>query len=133
MKEIILVDANVLIRFLLRDHPKLSEEAKQIFLRGEKGEVKIYIDEVVIAETVWVLTSFYKIGREQLGQSLLKLISQDWMINSKKRIIIQTLDLFLSCRLDYIDCWLLAVSRINKISLKTFDKMLEKVSKQDLL
>lgn len=123
----IIIDANVIIRFLLADHPKLSSAAKSIFLRAQNGELKIYLDEVIVAEVVWMLSSFYKIKRKEIGEKLEKLISQDWIINSKKDLLLQSLSLFMSRNLDYIDCWIYTVARETKLSLETFDKDLKKL------
>jgi len=124
--ETVLVDANVILRFLLNDHPKLSSLAKSIFLKAQKGLIKIYLDEVVIAETVWTLSSFYKIKKTDLIDRLEKLISQSWVVNPEKKLILETLNLYRFSNLDYIDCWVLAVSQWQKVILETFDVALKR-------
>lgn len=130
MKEIICIDTNILIRFLLADHPQLSQKAKKIFLSAEIGKTKIYLDEVIIAETVWLLTSFYKQKRGEIASQLLELISQPWIINPRKKIILECLSLFSTGNLAFIDCWVYCVSKEISGKLETFDKKLEKLSKK---
>src|SRR3990167_7969065 len=96
------IDANIIIRFLLHDHPSLSSLAKSIFLKAEQGKIKLYFDEVVIAEVVWTLSSFYKIKKADLVDRMEKLLSQNWVVNSKKNIIHKALLLYTSSNLDYI-------------------------------
>ena len=60
MSKTILIDANIVIRFLLNDSPKLSRKAKAIFRQAEAGEIKLFFDEVIVAEIIWTLSSFYK-------------------------------------------------------------------------
>ncbi|OGK37175.1 hypothetical protein A3F03_03920 [Candidatus Roizmanbacteria bacterium RIFCSPHIGHO2_12_FULL_41_11] len=122
------IDANIIIRFLLHDHPSLSSLAKSIFLKAEQGKIKLYFDEVVIAEVVWTLSSFYKIKKADLVDRMEKLLSQDWVVNSKKNIIHKALLLYASSNLDYIDCWVYIVSKSQGMTLKTFDKKLKKLS-----
>lgn len=121
MKRIRALDANVIIRFLLNDHPSLSEKARSIMASAQKGEYALYIDEVVVAEVVWVLSSFYEIKREGIASRLLAMVSEPWVVNPRKKIILIALNLYRTSSVDYIDAWLAAVSRKKRISLETFD------------
>lgn len=127
MTKTILIDANIIIRFLLNDHPKLSSLAKSIFLKAQGGLTRIYLDEIVLAEVVWTLSSFYKIKKVDLVDRLVKLLSQDWIVNPKKDLILQALNLYRSSNLDYIDCWVFVVAKSLRINLETFDKNLKKL------
>lgn len=132
MKKLVSIDTNVLIRFLRADHPELSQKAKDIFLKAQKGEILIYLDDVIIAETVWLLTSFYKLKRREISTTLQELISQDWVINPRKKLILDSLFLFSSSSLHYIDCWISCVSKSTAGKLITFDKKLRRSSREIL-
>ncbi len=121
-----LADTNILIRYLLRDHSELSPKAKQLIEQAESGRYQIWIDEVVIAEVVWVLTTYYRQPKDKIVQSLLELLSLKRLINIRKSSIKEALRLFASKNISYVDCWLLAVSKYKKIKLETFDKDLQK-------
>lgn len=129
MTKTIIIDANIIIRFLLNDHPQFSTLTKSIFLKAQKGGIKIYFDEVIVAEVIWTLSSFYKIKKADLVDRLEKLISQDWVVNPKKNLILKALDLYNSSSLHYIDCWIFVVSKSLNLPLRTFDKSLEKIKK----
>lgn len=129
MKTIIL-DANVIIRFLLADHPQLSRKAKEFFQKAEEGKILLYIDEVVAAETVWVLTSFYKVRRVDVVHKLEAIFVQEWMVNPRKHILQEALTLFGEQHIAYIDAWILAVSHAENIPLATFDTQLAKLASQ---
>lgn len=126
MKRIIYVDTNIIVRHLLGDHPTLSRQAQKLFIRAQSGEVQLYFDEVVVAEVVWVLKSFYKIAKEDICQQLLDIITQKWVVNPRKKMIIRSLEQFKISNLSYIDCWALNISKQRKIQLQTFDKTLQK-------
>lgn len=49
-----LIDANVILRYLLEDHPQLSPEAKKVIESGA------YTLPEVLAEVVYVLKGVYK-------------------------------------------------------------------------
>lgn len=126
MKKLVCIDTNILIRFLRADHPKLSPKAKEIFLSAQKGEINIYIDEIIVAETVWLLSSFYKLKKEEIAYQLQELVSQEWIINPRKKLILQSLSLYSSSNLHYVDCWINYVSKEISGKLVTFDKDLKK-------
>lgn len=130
MNRLIIIDTNIIIRFLLNDHPKLSPKAKIIFQKAEKGEIKLYIDETIIAEVVWTLSSFYKIKKIDIIDKLEKLLSQSWVENPKKKLILMAIELFKDFNLDYIDCWLFVVSKSLHLKLETFDKKLNKMGRR---
>jgi predicted nucleic acid-binding protein len=127
MKPVIIVDTNVILRLILADDPKLSHRAKEIFDLAETGKVRIYIDEVIVAEVVWVLSSFYRQPKADVVLNLKDMISQKWIVNPRKKLVLAVLDLFSETNLSYIDAWILSVSKQQKIELKTFDQKLDKM------
>lgn len=126
MKKTRVVDANVIIRFLLNDHRSLSLKAKSIIVDAQRGRYRLYLDEVVVAEIVWVFSSFYEIKCEDIADRLLGLVTQSWMVNRRKNLIIQALNMYKTSRVDYIDAWLAIISLGGRMPLVTFDRDLEK-------
>ena len=126
MKKVILIDANIIIRFFLNDHPKLSPQAKSLFIKAGNGKLNLYLDEIVVAEVIWTLTSFYKINKHKIIEQFQTLLAQKWIVNPRKELIFKTLNLFGAQALDYIDCWLLVVSKSLNYNLTTFDNRLKK-------
>lgn len=123
-----LIDTNIILRFLRRDDQTLSSRAKKYFIDAEEGKQFCYLDEIVIAEAIWVLTSVYKTKRDSIAHMLEALLIHDWIINPRKKTIFRALAFYRKNTLNYIDCWLLAVSEERQIILETFDKKLQKIS-----
>lgn len=124
----LLLDTNIIIRYLLKDHPLLSPKAKNFFQQAKRGEVLLYIDEVVIAEIVWVLSSsVYQKEPTTIADQLKQLLASGWIINERKNVILQALNLFAKNNLSFVDCWLYVVSQNKNILLETFDKKLQKL------
>jgi Predicted nucleic-acid-binding protein, contains PIN domain len=130
VKEVFFIDTNVLLRFLLNDHQDLSPKAKSIFLKAQEGKIEIYLDEIVVAEAVWTLSSYYQIKKEKIIETLEKLISQNWIINPRKKLILEVLLLYKSKNIHYIDAWIFVVNKNIKTKLFTFDKNLAKLTKK---
>ncbi|WBA82877.1 PIN domain-containing protein [Endozoicomonas sp. GU-1] len=60
------IDTNILIRYLVRD----DEPQYQQVLNFLTGCQKFYISPLVLIETVWVLSHFYRVDPEQQCQKL---------------------------------------------------------------
>ncbi len=129
MKPILTVDANVITRLFLNDHPELSLKARKIFDSASNGKIQIYIDEVIIAEISWVLRSVYKYDKITITTLLEKLMSPQWIINPRKKLILKTLSRYKKYKLSYIDSWIWTISENARLSFVTFDKTLNKLSK----
>lgn len=65
------VDTNVLVRFITRDDALQSPKALETL---ESAEI-IFISNIVLCETAWVLKRFYKYNPEQITFALSALIS----------------------------------------------------------
>ena len=63
----LLLDTNVLIRFLTRDHPTHSPRSRNLFARAAAGEFTLVLTDLALAETAWVLQSFYLLDRAEIA------------------------------------------------------------------
>lgn len=68
--EVYSIDANVIIRFLTGDDPRLARKAAEILRGVESGETMVLCDPVNLAETVWVLKSFYRLTNQRIRELL---------------------------------------------------------------
>jgi predicted nucleic-acid-binding protein len=75
--EALAIDANVILRYLVRDDKALWEKADAVMRRMDRGEVVLDCDPVILGEVVWTLTSFYKLPRERIASALLGLLSAE--------------------------------------------------------
>ncbi len=68
------VDANVVLRFVLQDDPRLSARAERVFSAVEAGEVTLACDPVNLGQVVWVLSSHYGAPCAEIAEALLPLV-----------------------------------------------------------
>lgn len=126
MKTTYLLDTNVFLRYILRDHEIQSKEALTILREAQSGNFSIYLDEIIFAEIIWVLTSVYDRTKEEVFNTLEPFITQNWIVNPRKNLLQQSLLFYLENPLSYIDCWIYTISQSLNIKVKTFDKKLTK-------
>ena len=63
----LLLDTNVVVRFLTGDHPTHSPRSRKLFARAAAGEIRLVLSDVALAETAWVLAVvlFARSGRHR--------------------------------------------------------------------
>jgi len=61
-----LVDANVILRYLLRDNETLFQKASDVLEKVRTGEEKVVILESVLTECVYVLLKVYGVNRSTI-------------------------------------------------------------------
>lgn len=67
----VMLDANMVLRYLLNDNEKMADEAARII---EEAPVLVTIE--IIAEVVYVLKGVYAIGRDVIKTSLSNFLSE---------------------------------------------------------
>ncbi len=115
----ILLDANYILRFLLKDNLEMYEISKECIANNQ---CKVLSE--VFAEVVFVLLKVYNIDRIEIKDTLQSFVGFDNIIIDNKSDIVKALEIFESKKLDFVDAILCAKS--NKYHIKTFDKKLIK-------
>lgn len=122
-----LIDANVILRYLLKDDETLFKRASSLLEKVKVGEEAVIIPESVLAESVYVLQKVYKIEREVIAEKLRELFAYKGIANSDKKDLIDSILLFGQTRLSIVDCIVCSKSINQGHSLTTFDDELKKV------
>lgn len=121
------LDTNVLLRFLLGDHPTLSPEAKAIFEDAQSGKITLVVSELLIAEAVWVLSSHYKVSKADIVTKLTRVVEMAGILTFEKERILDALRRFERTRCDYIDCYFGALAVEKGHGVVTFDDHFRKM------
>ena len=66
----IALDTNLLVRFLVVDDEKQSKKAKKMIEGAVSRGEQLYVSEIVMCETVWVLSSAYRFPRSEIVNAL---------------------------------------------------------------
>ncbi|NQV90440.1 PIN domain-containing protein [Candidatus Uhrbacteria bacterium] len=120
-----MIDTNVLIRFFVGDNKKQKEQAIVWFKEATKGERTIIITPIVVAETVFVLESFYKHSRKDIMASLLPFLAMPVLKVEERDLLLNLWEEYLN-GLHFVDAYLLTSARRQSQELLTFDKQLLK-------
>lgn len=115
----LLIDTNILLRYLLQDHAEPSEKANEIIANNE-----VLCLYSVIYEVIHVMRSVYQIERNMIANELHDLFADDILFSENKDVILKTLTIFKETPLDFIDCLLIAKHIIHGDEILSFDKKL---------
>lgn len=129
----IALDTNVLVRYLVRDHPAQAEAARELVASLTPDSPGLICREVVV-ELVWVLTRSYGTPREQIGTVLLGLLgSESILIESANDVGRAALGHARGVA-DFADLMVVAaVHRQGATPLYTFDRRAARVDGVELL
>lgn len=113
-----LVDTNLIIRFLVNDDAKKVSRVEKLL--KDKNNQNILLDTVV-AEIVWVLSSYYSLTKSDIVEKIKALIHVD-TIECNAFLLNRALTLWLENNISYIDGYLAAISELGNITLLTYDE-----------
>ena len=122
-----LVDANVIIRHLTNEPPDQAERATRLLTAVARLEIELRIEEVVLAEVVWVLTSFYKMPRGEISAGLLDLLGEEGIVAVDKDGLRAALILFSERNIDFADAILAARSLQSGERIYSFDRDFDRI------
>lgn len=118
-----LLDANMILRYLLNDNEDMANEVEAII---SESSVNVTIE--VVAEVVYVLKGVYSIERNTIKNSLLVFLSE---VQSNDMEVLKTgLQVYAEENIDFVDCILYAYNKVNGYEIKTFDKKLNHLLKR---
>lgn len=121
-----ILDTNIILRYLVGDNDVLHQESKEIFKKAEKGDLKLLVKVVVVAETCFVLESFYKKSRDEIANAMEVLLSQKWLkVEDRKGLLKMWINY--RSKLHFVDSYLLSTAEANKYKILTFDKGIERI------
>jgi predicted nucleic acid-binding protein len=118
----LLLDANVLIRFLRADHADHFERSKALFAQAERGAVRLIVLDAVLAEVVFVLTSVYEAKRLDVANALRPFLFHGGVECANATVLEDALDRFAAKNIDFLDAYLAAQALALEVPVSTFDK-----------
>lgn len=117
------IDTNLLVRFLTEDDPKKAAAVEILLGKAGKGEIKILIPSVVIAELVWVLKSFYEMEAGEISELVGAVLNTPGLDTQDKSILREALKTYERKGIDFVDALILEFARDRNIkTIYTFDK-----------
>ena len=119
------VDTNVLVRHLTGDPPAMAERASAFLAL----EPELYLADVILAETICVLESFYKAPRQQVAEAMRSLLAMRSMITIDPALLLRAIEVYEVDRLDFAEAYLVGCAESTGIGrVASFDRTIDRVT-----
>jgi predicted nucleic acid-binding protein len=118
------VDTNVLIRHLTGDPP--GQAARATRLLSEAG--RLLLPDLIVAETVDVLASFYEVPRARVAELVRAIVAFPAVGVADEPTLLRALEVYEVHGLDFADAYLVAQAEASGVNaVVSFDKRIERV------
>lgn len=114
-----IVDANIILRYILDDHAELSPKAAEIL---EQQTATLPIEAA--CEVVYVLQKVYSVDRKTIQQQLTDLLNEALVMMDKPEVFLKAIEYYSTSSLDFVDTLLCAYHIVEKQEIFTFDNKL---------
>jgi predicted nucleic acid-binding protein len=119
------IDTNVLVRHLTGDPPDFAERATA-YLRTER---ELLLTDLVAAETVYVLESFYETPRDQVGEAVRSLVAFDSIVCVDPALLLRAVEVYETDRIDFAEAYLVACAETTGVGMvASFDRSIDRVN-----
>lgn len=118
------MDTNVLVRHLTGDPAEMAARATAFL----GNETELLLTDVVTAETVYVLESFYEAPRDQVAQAVRSLVAFDSIICVDRALILRATEMYETDRIDFAEAYLVACAESSGVGkVASFDRSIDRV------
>lgn len=130
MTKTYLLDTNVLLRVLVGDVISQDKQAREWFLQAKQEEISLIIPEIVVFEIHFGLEKFYSFSKDEILERLKVVLSTPYLHVESQEIFLLALTFYSREKVSFVDCFLLAKSKLTNAEILTFDKKLQKLANQ---
>jgi len=118
------VDTNILIRHLTGDPPELASRARR-FLSGAQD---LLLGDLIVAEVVYVLESFYEVERSRVAELVRAIVTFPAIRTVDESLLLRSIEVYERHRLDFADAYLVASAEASGVGVvASFDRALDRV------
>ena len=119
------VDTNILVRHLTGDPPAMARRATAYL--ADAGE--LLLADLVVAETIYVLESFYETPRAQVAQAIRSLLAFDAIVTVDPALVLRAVEVYETARIDFAEAYLVACAESTGVGeIASFDRSIDRVS-----
>jgi predicted nucleic-acid-binding protein len=88
----------------------------------------LFLTDLVVAETVYVLESFYEAPRGQVAQAVRSLVAFDSVICVDPSLLLRAIEVYESDRIDFAEAYLVACAESTGVGkVASFDRSIDRV------
>ena len=105
------IDTNVLVRFLVQDDEAQFEKAHKLIKREVSAGGRVFVNQLVLMETEWVLRSRYSVPKNQIIKAISGLLDANDVQFEDEPAIEEAIFIWKESTADFADCLIGAKNR----------------------
>jgi predicted nucleic-acid-binding protein len=105
------IDTNVLVRFLVRDDQTQFGKARKLLKREVSSGRRVFINQLVLLETEWVLRSRYGLAKTQMLETISGLLDAPDVQLEDEPAVEEAVFVWRDANADFADCLIGARNR----------------------
>ena len=118
------LDTNVLVRYFTGDPPEQARRAAAYLARADE----LLVPDLVVAELVYVLQSFYEVERARVAELLRAVLAFPAVVVVDAALLLRALEVYEVERLDFADAYLVASAEASGVgAIASFDRSIDRV------
>ncbi len=118
------IDTNVLIRHLTGDPPAMAARATAYL----QVETELLLADLVVAETIFVLESFYETPRVEIAEVVRSLLAFSSIVVVDRDVLLRAVEVYETDRLDFAEAYLVACAESTGVGrVASFDRSIDRV------
>lgn len=118
------LDTNVLVRYFTGDPPEQARRAAAYLARADE----LLVPDLVVAELVYVLESFYEVERARVAELLRAVLAFPAVVVVDAALLLRALEVYEVERLDFADAYLVASAEASGVgAIASFDRSIDRV------
>ena len=123
------VDTNVFIDIVMKRDEKRFSQCSRFFQKVKLNKIKAATGNVVLAELIWTLKSFYGIGKEEIARRIKSIIKLRGIKLVDNYDPLKAIDLYQSKSIKYVDALIASIKEIQekKWIVVSFDKDFDRI------
>lgn len=119
------LDTNVIIRHLTGDPPEMAARATAVL----QDSGTLLLADLVFAECVYVLESFYEVGPAQIAGLMRAAIALPSVRTIDAGLLLRALAVYEVDRLDFAEAYLVALAETTRVKeIVSFDRSIDRVA-----
>lgn len=122
------VDTNIFLRYLTADDKTKYTKCKQLFERAVSGKETLVTTDMVIAELIWTLLSYYKVSKIEVIEKISIILNTPNLQIKNQKILMEAILLYSNKAIDFIDAYNAVSMKHDKLEeLYSYDKDFEDI------
>ena len=128
------IDTNILVRYLVQDHPAQSQAATRFIERTCTKDAPGFLNHLVLCETLWVLEGCYRQPKDTLVKTIEQILLVAQLRVDEPQVVWQALEDYRNNQADFADHLLGRINRSRACTTTiTFDRQASKSPEFTLL